>query len=197
MSIAGINFQHINMASMVQSREKIDSVMKSVVSEANGDNGNPLGVSFEFSQPAELFSKLSQLQSSDPETFKSLMNDIAEKLQEAADETEDDDFNGKMLADLASKFKNAAETGDLTQLKPPPPPPPTNTDSDSSKISQYLQNSSDDDQMSLIDLLSQLEESDSDSSSTGTSLDDTINSIRSLLLKAFQQMEQKATEKSS
>lgn len=116
-NISAQNAQNI-WQSMLQMKQQIDSVMKDAVNQANGDNGNPLGVSFEFSKPSELLSKLSQLQSSDPETFKSLMNDVADKLQAAADEGGDGNFSAKVLGDLAAKFRNAAETGDLSQLQP-------------------------------------------------------------------------------
>jgi len=177
---------------MAQMKQQIDSAIKDAGSQANGDNGNPLGVSFDFSKPSELLSKLAQLQSSDPEKFKSLMNEIADKLQSAADESGTDSFKSKMLGDLAAKFKSAAETGDLTQLQPPPPP----SGSNEGKIAQYLMNSSgseDDKESLLVQLLKQLGENDSTASNDDSDSNDLVSTIKDLLSKALQQLIQNRT----
>ena len=71
-----------------------------------------------FSKLSDFFSKLQQLQSSDPAKFKEICADIAEKLKAAAQQLGDTP-GGKMLSDLAAKFESAAQTGDVSQLKPP------------------------------------------------------------------------------
>lgn len=71
----------------------------------------------DISKPAELYSKLQQLAESDPEKLKEVCSSIAEKLNTAAESSDD-----PMLSDLAEKFQNVADGGDVSQLKPPPPP---------------------------------------------------------------------------
>jgi uncharacterized Zn finger protein (UPF0148 family) len=100
-------------------KQRIDSAINDAVSVANVENGNPLGDSFEFSGPADLLSKLSQLQETDPEKFKELCSDIAEKLRDAAQSAGEDGTDVGMLESLASKFETAASTGDLSSLQPP------------------------------------------------------------------------------
>ncbi len=99
--------------------------------------------SADFSRPAEFFSKLQQLKDSDPEKFKQVCSDIAAKLRAAAEERGDTP-EGKMLSELAEKFQNVADGGDISQLKPPerPPRPPEGLDA-------YTQQ----DQKTLVDFL--------------------------------------------
>lgn len=84
--------------------------------------------STKFSKMSELFNKLEQLKSSDPDKFKSLMSEAAEKLKTAAQEQFG--FASKMLSDLAGKFEDVANGGDISQLMPhrgdrgPGGPPP-------------------------------------------------------------------------
>lgn len=117
MTISNVDNQSIWL-SMIQSAQQVDSVVKGAVSEANGDTGSPLGVSYEFSKPSELLSQLSQLQSSDPEQFKTLMTSISEKLQAAAESGDVSGVSKGVLSDLADKFTEAAKTGDLSVLQP-------------------------------------------------------------------------------
>ena len=77
--------------------------------------------SVETSNPAEFFSKLQELQESDPEKFKEVVSDIADQL-EAAAEDEDLSSASSMLSDLAAKFRDVANGGDISQLRPPEPP---------------------------------------------------------------------------
>lgn len=78
--------------------------------------------SVSLSKPAEMLQKLSALQESDPAKFKEVVGQIAEKLQAAADSEEGG--GSEMLSDLASRFAEAAETGDLSALQPPSREPP-------------------------------------------------------------------------
>jgi hypothetical protein len=92
----------------------------------------------DFSQPAVLFSKLQQLQTSDPEKFKEVCSHIADELKSASEE-QGDGFGSRMLADLAEKFQNVAEGGDLSQLQPPEPghrPPPGGARQEEGDVSQ-------------------------------------------------------------
>ncbi len=76
----------------------------------------------EMSNPAELMSKLQQLQEEDPEQFQTVMDQIADELEAAAAEEEEETGQTSRLSDLAAKFREAAESGDLSILQPPPPP---------------------------------------------------------------------------
>jgi hypothetical protein len=77
--------------------------------------------SAETSNPAEFFSKLKELQETDPEKFQEVVSGIADKL-EAAAKDEDLSSANSMLSDLAAKFRDVANGGDISQLKPPEPP---------------------------------------------------------------------------
>ncbi|MFA6449750.1 MAG: zinc ribbon domain-containing protein [bacterium] len=120
MDVSNISSSALSMmkANMEAIKVKIDDA----VSEANEKNGNALGASLDLSNPAQLLSKLAQLQSADPEKFKSLMSDISASLTKAAEEVGTDTAEGKMLSGFAAKFKSAGETGDLSQLQPPQKP---------------------------------------------------------------------------
>jgi len=77
--------------------------------------------SAEMSNPAEFFNNLEELQKSDPEKFQEVVSSIADQLEEA---TEDEDLSSvsSMLSNLAAKFRDVANGGDISQLKPPEPP---------------------------------------------------------------------------
>jgi len=77
--------------------------------------------SSETSNPAEFFQKLQELKESDPENFKEVVSSIADKL-EAAAEDEELSSASSMLSELAAKFRDVANGGDISQLKPPEPP---------------------------------------------------------------------------
>ena len=124
----------------------------------------PSGDSAEISGPGKLFAELKELASSDPEKFKTVAADVAAKIRAAiGDTTSADSTDGtdsasstsgaggaaSRLADLAAKFEEAAQTGDVSVLAPPaggggrprgvgaynqlgqpqgpPPPPPTDS----------------------------------------------------------------------
>ncbi len=73
------------------------------------------------SKMADLMSQLQALAESDPDKLKEVMNSLAEQLQEAAGSTEGGEAG--FLEELAQKFADAAESGDVSSLKPPEPPP--------------------------------------------------------------------------
>jgi hypothetical protein len=74
----------------------------------------------DISKPAQLYSKLQQLASSDPAKLKEVCSTIADQLESASKSATG--FDSKMYSDLAGKFRNVAEGGDVSQLKPPEPP---------------------------------------------------------------------------
>jgi hypothetical protein len=75
-----------------------------------------------MSNPAEMMNKLQELQETDPEKFQSVMDQIADELEAAAAAEEEATGQPGRLGDLAAKFREAAESGDLSVLKPPEPP---------------------------------------------------------------------------
>jgi hypothetical protein len=64
-----------------------------------------------------LISRLQSLQASDPAKFKEVLTQAAGQLQAAARQ-EGDTPRGQALSELATKFQNVANGGDLSQLKP-------------------------------------------------------------------------------
>ena len=74
----------------------------------------------DFSQLAQLFKELQKLQNTDPAEFKKALTDAAKKLKDAAGQQSDPTAAG-FLTNLADKFQQAADTGDLSVLKPPAP----------------------------------------------------------------------------
>jgi hypothetical protein len=73
--------------------------------------------STQFSPMASLFNQLQQLQQTDPNKFKSVMTSIADTL--TTDAKNATGPQAKMLTDLASKFSQAAQTGQMPDLQPP------------------------------------------------------------------------------
>ena len=69
----------------------------------------------DISKPAQLYSKLQQLQTSDPAKYKATLTDVAGKLRTAADKAGSTTDEGKFLSTLADKFDKAAN-GDLPPL---------------------------------------------------------------------------------
>lgn len=65
---------------------------------------------------AQFFNNLQAWQQQDPDKLKSVLSDIADKLNTAADSATGK--QAQMLHDLAQKYQEAAKTGDLSQLKP-------------------------------------------------------------------------------
>lgn len=74
-----------------------------------------------ISKGAQQMSKLSQLATSDPEKFKEAAQKISDQLTEKA-KSSTDSHEASMLTDMASKFADAAKTGNMDSLKPQSPP---------------------------------------------------------------------------
>ena len=70
-----------------------------------------------FSDFLKLVQQLKQLQAQDPAAFKKELTDIAAKLKTAAQQ-ETDPSQSSFLTNLADRFQKAADTGDLSALKP-------------------------------------------------------------------------------
>ncbi len=110
---------------------------------ATGQSGTDSSLSVDtasLSSSSGTLSALWSIQQTDPESFKSILNEISSKLLAAADESSEDSIVSGILSEIAAKFSEAAETGDLTSLasggareaghRPPPPPPPPMSESE-------------------------------------------------------------------
>ena len=77
--------------------------------------GSPPTDTAEVSQTASLFKELAGLHSTDPAEFKQVLTDAAAKFKEAAGKATDPE-QAQFLKDLANRFQNAAESGNLSSL---------------------------------------------------------------------------------
>jgi hypothetical protein len=73
--------------------------------------------STQLSPMASLLNQLQQLQQNNPDQFKSVMTSIADTL--TTDAKNATGPQAKMLTDLANKFSQAAQTGQMPDLQPP------------------------------------------------------------------------------
>lgn len=74
-----------------------------------------------MSGPGALMGKLQELEDTDPAAFREQANAMAEKLRAGARGLEGKE--AEMVQQLADKLSEAAESGDLSALKPSGPPP--------------------------------------------------------------------------
>lgn len=126
--------------------------------------------SVSLSDPGKIFSKLKQLSETDPEKFKTVMTDIADEIEKAAESSTDDNESG-MLKSVAEKFKKAAESGDVSDAMPqgPPPsgPPPSGASESTTggKVSAYsqAQNAGSDGFSALLNIINEVFEKDTSS----------------------------------
>ena len=112
------------------------------------------GVSVELSEPGKIFSKLQQLAESDPEQFETLMTDIADQIEEAAESATDED-QSSMLKEMAQNFRDAAESGDVSALRPPPPPKPSDN-ANGEMVNAYTQNRGSSSFGSVMDIVKEI-----------------------------------------
>jgi hypothetical protein len=73
-----------------------------------------------ISAMADLMKQLQSLSESDPDKFKKVMASLSKQLESAADSAQGGEAGA--LKDMAQKFADAAESGDLSSLKPPERP---------------------------------------------------------------------------
>jgi hypothetical protein len=81
-----------------------------------GGSASSAGDTAQISGPGQLFAQLQQLQQSNPTQFKQLTSQIAGQLQTAA--TQVTGGEAGFLANLATKFQTASQTGDVSSLQP-------------------------------------------------------------------------------
>ncbi|MGD0088734.1 MAG: hypothetical protein ABSE73_02335 [Planctomycetota bacterium] len=74
---------------------------------------------------AQLLKDLQTLKQTDPAKLKTVLSEIADNIDNAAQKV--GGSQGQMLTDLASKFRDAAKTGDLSKLPTPPQQAPGKT----------------------------------------------------------------------
>ena len=140
MNSIGTTLNSIN-SSLLSEIDKYLSTQQTSGSTSTTASTDTASDGVDFSQVAQLFKELQKLQSTDPAEFKKVLTDAAQKLKDAAGQ-QSDPTAASFLTNLADKFQQAADTGDLSVLKPPAPgngygPPPASsnntTSSDSSK----------------------------------------------------------------
>jgi hypothetical protein len=84
----------------------------------SGSSTTPIANSSASLTPtAQLLSSLIALQSEDPTQFTQIVSQIANQLQTAG-QVQGQSGNGQFLQQLASSFKNVADSGDIMQLLP-------------------------------------------------------------------------------
>lgn len=74
-----------------------------------------------LSKGGQQMSQLSKLQTSAPEKFKEAAQEISDKLAEAAGNSTDEG-ESSTLSEMSAQWAEAAETGDMSSLKPKAPP---------------------------------------------------------------------------
>jgi len=85
-------------------------------SDPGGNGSGTSSATTSISPAAQYLGQLVQLQQSNPGEFKTVLTDIADKLQAVADKAGGSE--GQALSNLASKFRTAGQTGDLSSLRP-------------------------------------------------------------------------------
>ena len=144
MSSIGSTLNSISSSLLSEIDSYLSTQQTSGSTSTNASNATPSD-RVDFSQVAQLFKELQKLQSTDPTEFKKVLADAAKKLKDAAGQQSDSTAAG-FLTNLADKFQQAADTGDLSVLKPPttldgaygPPPRSRDTTSSDSNNTQDL-----------------------------------------------------------
>ena len=100
------------------------SLLNEIGSSQSGTSGAPSSAtsstdSVNFSEVGQLFQQLSQLQTTDPAEFTQVVTDAANKLTAAAQQ-DTDPAQANFLNNLASKFQDAAQTGNLSAFEQQP-----------------------------------------------------------------------------
>jgi hypothetical protein len=109
----------ISSISSSSSTSDIQAVTPSAVSPASPlTSANATsGVNVDISKPGQLFSDLSSLAETDPDKFKAVTADIAQKLKTAAGSATGSQAD--TLNKIADRFQAAAQSGNASDLAPP------------------------------------------------------------------------------
>jgi hypothetical protein len=183
------------MVSSVGSNNTLQSILSILQSNESSSNStsstgstNSSSDSVGLSGPAQLFNELQQLASSDPTKFKEVAAQIAQQLETAAGESDSSTGSSsstggvnQMLANLASKFEEAAETGNVSVLQPPSAGTGQSNgvgagSGQSLGVGMYNQQGQ---------MLTDLSQNSSSSSGSGTSLQSLFNSINQEVASAL------------
>ena len=83
------------------------SKQSDVFSALETNSSSSLSDSADFSQTSDFFSKLKQLEQTDPDKFKEVVKKLGEKLESARG------YAGQILSDLSQKVANGADISDV------------------------------------------------------------------------------------
>jgi hypothetical protein len=112
MNIGGIG------TSVTQALAQVTAVSSQESGAAQSVNGAANGADeSKMSGPGQIMAKLKDLQQSDPAKFKQVMQAVSESLKEQA-QSASDPQEQKALTQVAGQFAQAAQSGDLSALRP-------------------------------------------------------------------------------
>ncbi len=117
--LISLNYSNSSTLSTLTGSSSTSSTSSS--SSSDSTQLNVSGDDKQFSKGAEMMQKLSDLASSDPEKFKEAAQKISDSLSEAASNSSDSN-EAKMYSEMADKFSEAAQSGDMSSLTPPKAP---------------------------------------------------------------------------
>ncbi len=117
--LISLNYSSTNTLSTLTGSSSTSSTSSS--SDADSAAPQISGDGKNFSKGAQMMQKLNDLASSDPEKFKEAAQKISDSLSEAAKNSSDSNA-AKMYSDMASKFAEAAKSGNMSSLTPPKAP---------------------------------------------------------------------------
>lgn len=106
-----------NVSSGIGSLIGTTAVGPQTSTDATGSTSAVAGVTVDISKPGQLFGQLSSLATSDPDKFKQVTADIAQKLKDAA--SSQDGKGADFLTQLANRFSAASQSGSAADLGPP------------------------------------------------------------------------------
>src|SRR5262249_29576746 len=110
-----MNISATTTVSPLTSTSATSGVTGAVGSQPSAPEPAAAGDRTHFSTFGELMSKLQELQSADPDKAKQVLSSIATAL---SDKAQTGDAPDSHLQDLADRFAQAAQTGDLSVLRP-------------------------------------------------------------------------------
>jgi len=117
MSSIGSTLNQINSALLNEINADLLNTKPPATNAAATTPGAPSSDQINFSQVGQLFQELSQLQTQNPSAFQQVMQDAVTKLQDAAKQQTDPNA-AQFLNNLADRFQQAANTGNLSALQP-------------------------------------------------------------------------------
>jgi hypothetical protein len=156
MEIQGIGANPLIQSIMSQLQSLSQSAQEQETSTSSLLNAS---ATMQLSGPGRMMAGLQQAYESDPEQFAATLNSLADQLEAAAEKATDSAEKTRMT-EMAEQFRTVAETGDVSQLKPPPPPGmgPGKGGGMGGPMEAYAQNESQS-LKSLIDYLAENEDS--------------------------------------